>query len=262
MDYLTAFYIYQRRQRLLVAEQLHCYIISIQEQENAIHENELIHFLHDCYTKAVNKMMQLKVGESAVGRITKKSKHYERYRGLIPLITEHRINPFTFFSFVVQARRARHIPCTISNVATKKSIEHFLCFQRSNSYQVSTYSRHQEYEDTLKNQLHTDLFSLATYLLRKPRVVVSVCEDFLFSTPTKVMLSLSGQPITLNDAEHLFYEDLMFCSDFRSRLTKAWNQYLGEQINKIQSMHHELRDTNFLNKLQEIITLLQVLKLV
>jgi hypothetical protein len=257
----TAFYIFQRRLRIAQSREILSYVEKVIEQENHLHEYELVCFLHDAYNSAAKKSLSLKKNEGLCGTITKKWKGYANYVAIIPLITKHKINPFSFFSFAIESRKKSRVPFRIANVVTEKGIHHYLQYQKSNTYRVNTYANFKDYEDTLYNQLNIDLISLGTYLLRKPRISINSCEDFLFSSFTKILLSLNKTPVgTLTPNEVVFYEDLMFDPEFLARIQSRWNQSVDKQIEKIGGMINPYMDTNFVLKLKEIIRLLEVIK--
>jgi len=261
--FATAFYIFERRNRIALSKELLAYVDKVIEQESKLHEHEMVCFLFDCYNQALRKTLQLKVGEGVASKITKRWKSYKNFVDLIPCFVDNNINPFSFFAFTVQAKKGRKIPFLISNVATEKNFKHYIAYLKTNTYKVSTYTNFKEYEDSLYNQLNIDLISLATYLLRKPRISLSSCENFLFSSTTKILLSINKNPIAdLDDAEQIFYEDLMFNPEFYNRVKTKWNQLLEVQIAKVKAMHNEHLDKNFALKLKEIVQLLLVLKVV
>jgi hypothetical protein len=257
----TAFFIFQRRLRIAQSREILSYVEKVVVQENQLHEHELVCFFYDAYTSASKKVLKLKQGEGFYGTITRKWKGYQNFVDLIPLFTKNKINPFSFFTFTIEARRNRKIPFTIRNTCTQNSVDHYLRYLKSNTYRVSTYSNFKDYEETLYNQLNIDLISLGTYLLRKPRISINSCESFLFSSFTKVLLSLNKTPVgALTQEESVFYEDLMFAPEFLARVQARWNQSVDRQIEKIGGMINTYMDQNFVLKIGEIVKLLEVLK--
>ena len=261
MLFEAAFYIFQRRLRIAQSREILSYVDKIIVQENQLHEYELVCFFYDAYNSATKKVLKLKQGEGFGGTITRKWKGYQNFADLIPEFTAHSINPFSFFTFTIEARRSKKIPFTISNCVTQRSIHHYLQYQKSNTYRVKTYANFKDYEDTLYNQLNIDLISLGTYLLRKPRISINACESFLFSSFTKILLSINKTPVgTLTPSELVFYEDLMFDPEFLARIQARWNQSVDRQIEKVGGMINSYMEETFVEKLKEIIRLIEVLK--
>lgn len=255
-------WIFNRRNKLEQCKQLLSNVDAVIDKEHRIQQNDLICFLHDCYRKAVNKALKLTAGKNAIAQITPKSKNYPYYVKIIPMIVEHQINPLGFFSFIVEARRAKKIPCTIPNVVNKNSIAHYLDWQKKNTHRVSTYIQCQSYEKALYNQFGIDLVSLTTFLLRKPSVSLNNTDIFLLSSHSKALLLFNNAipGLQLSNEEELFYEDLQFDGKFKKRVISAWNKTVDLQISKVESMCHELRGDSFQHKLMQIVDILKVLK--
>jgi hypothetical protein len=259
----SAVYIHRRRFRIALAKETLAYVNGVIKQEEATHEFETVQYIYDCYRQACKKSLKAKQGEGVATNITKNWKKYKDFVKLLPILTERKVNPLSFFIFTIEARKKKKIPFKLSNVVTANSLDHYLQYLKSNTYRVATFANFKDYEDTLHNQLNIDLVSLVTYLLRKPRVSVHSCEEFLFSSFSKILLNFSKNPVwELTKDEQIFYEDLKFDPEFLERVKLKWNQSLEDQIQKVGQMIHPYLDANFTRKLHEIMRLLLVLKFV
>lgn len=254
---------FERRQAKGCVKAVWQHVEKLLVQQGEVHELETVLYLHDCFCRALGKSLKLNRDEDpGCRRINRKWKDYGYYQAIIPLITRHKINPFSFFTFAIEQRRRTRVPLRINNVASTAAVEHYKNYLRSNSYRVSTYANHPDYESQLYNQLDQDISSMVTLLLRKSTVSIGQPDLFLFSTYSKVLLMLGRHlEIELTDQEEIFSDDLLFSANFATRVKRKWNQILALHRSKVQGLDHQLRDGYFSVKIGEIVNLLTTLRL-
>ena len=105
--WILASHIFDRRHQIQLYRRILQQVDQIISREAELTEYQMVVFLHDCFSQALNKTLKLTREEAGVRRISRKWKDYEKYVALLPLITKHRINPYGFFAFAVEQRRNR-----------------------------------------------------------------------------------------------------------------------------------------------------------
>ena len=206
-------------------------------------------------------MQKVTKAKSFEAKITKNWKDYNKFVELIGLVKEHHINPFVFFYFKIQDLRDKKIFPKISNVVTKKAVEHFLGWRKKNQYKVSVITQEKTYEQEWLNQLSLDVQSLVTYELRKPVVSLMKPEGFIFSGLGKCLLNhFQHIGFTVDSEESQHWSELVANETLFRKALEHWNGCLSKEALKLGSLYHSMRDRKFIEKLDALTKLLSVLK--
>ncbi len=256
--YDIALFIFNRTIRRSNAFALWRSILKVIDHDNRLETHERVLFIRDLYLFALEKAC--KVGKGTYHTFIKKDgKEYKMFEAVLPMIEKARINPFAFFLFAVEQRRAKKIPPTVTNICTENAIEHFLHWREKNTFRVQACSGVQDLEQQIINQFRIDIRSFVTYQLRKSRACLSNSELYLFSHYSKAMLSMIGLDIKLIQKEVEFVGDLAFDEELSKMLKKQWNWIMRQESDRVYAIINPHLDELYLHRVESLITLLKQL---
>ena len=259
VEFKIALAIFNRHLRIKSAESILEYVKELQTAQAEVEEFESVVFLHDCFKRAMQKATK---AWSFEAKITRKWKDYDKFVGLLPSIAENHVNPFAFFYFKIQDFRSKKIYPKISNVVTKRALDHFISWSKTNKYRVAIVAQEKSYETEWLNQLSIDVQSLVSYQLRKPVVSLTKPEGFLFSGLGKALINhYQHTGFEVDADEQNQWQELLKDEELHKRTIAYWNSCIVREQAKLNTLYRAMRDKNFIIKLDELVKLLTVLQI-
>ena len=256
----AAIFIFRRRHDRCLCRQIWKGIEAAIEAEGALAEKEAVLFLWDAFNTAMEKVLKLQKGAMVRNTHLKRNgKTFIALQKLVPWVEEAKINPFAFFIWAISQRRQSGIPPTVTNICSKNTLSHFVAYLGKNRHRVATYARFTEHEQQLHNQFEIDLMTLVTYQLRKARVSLGQADYRMFSHPVRVLLSLHGFPVVLDEEDTRFAEDLQFDPEFQDRLIRKWKQMVRIQLERVTALPNRHSLPTFQEKVESLIGMLNAL---
>jgi hypothetical protein len=253
-------YIRNRRFKFLSREYLKQWN-EIIDRQFRLDQRGLVQYFSDCFHSAFLDVCKEQREKHGAPRITSKWKHYQTVASFLELPDTHNISYYEFCRYGVEQRRSHQIPPLLQNICTKKLLGQFLMWKQKNRYRVGSWNTARTAQKVAYKQLETDLATMVTYQLRRQSVLLNSADGFLFSSLTKVILTIQGLVcFELDQSEQLQYEDLQLDTQYLGELKRCWNRLLDFHQTTLESINPSFRDPAYLHTVRDLKTLLVSLK--